>query len=262
MALRIYRGEETQRGEHPWAALLIYGFGRNRTASLCGGTLVSERYVITAAHCVAEQLNRKLLYVRFNEFNTKSKSNCTTDGDENICRYDYEVESVTSHPEYITGGLSNQHDIAFLKLAKDVSFDDYVRPICLPFEAEIQKLPIVNEYFTVTGWGETESKSLSTVQLHVELPGLNIEACNSAYEPSGITVTDRQLCVGGLNGSDSCRGDAGGPLMRQVRGVWYLVGIVSFGARNCGTVDFPGVYTNVIRYLDWIEKVMFVERYW
>lgn len=101
----------------------------------------------------------------------------------------------------------------------------------------------------------------SDTQKHVELPGLEHEACNSVYAVANVTLSDKQLCIGGLNGSDSCRGDSGGPLMREVRGGWFLIGVVSFGARFCGTQNLPGVYTNVAKYLDWMETVMFVERY-
>ncbi|XP_050077993.1 CLIP domain-containing serine protease B15 [Anopheles maculipalpis] len=262
IADRIYFGEETERGEHPWAALLFYNVGRNRTVPKCGGALVSERYVITAAHCTVDKPNWKLLYVRFNEFNTSSPDNCTTvENDEVICREDYAVETITPHPDYDMYNISRPNDICILRLASDVTFNDYVRPICLPFDLAIQQLPVADEIFTVTGWGETEERRPSDVQKHVDLPGLENEACNSVYAVANVTLTDRQLCIGGLNGSDSCRGDSGGPLMREVGGGWYLVGVVSFGARFCGTQNLPGVYTNIAKYLDWMETVMFVEQY-
>ncbi|XP_318957.6 CLIP domain-containing serine protease B15 [Anopheles gambiae] len=261
LADRIYFGEETERGAHPWAALLFYNVGRNRTVPKCGGALISERYVITAAHCTVDKPNWKLLYVRFNEFNTSSADNCTTENDEVICREDYAVESIVPHPEYDMHNISRPNDICILRLASDVTFNDYVRPICLPFDPDVQQLPIVDEIFTVTGWGETEDRRPSDTQKHVELPGLEHEACNSVYAVANVTLSDKQLCIGGLNGSDSCRGDSGGPLMREVRGGWFLIGVVSFGARFCGTQNLPGVYTNVAKYLDWMETVMFVERY-
>uniref|UniRef100_A0A182MT01 CLIP domain-containing serine protease n=1 Tax=Anopheles culicifacies TaxID=139723 RepID=A0A182MT01_9DIPT len=263
IADRIYFGEETDRGEHPWAALLFYDIGRNRTVPKCGGALVSERYVITAAHCTVDKPNWKLRWVRFNEFNTSISDNCTTvEDDEVICREDYEVESIIPHPDYNMHDISRPNDICIIRLASNVTFNDYIRPICLPFDLLIQTLPIANETFTVSGWGETEERRASDVQKHVELPGLENEKCNSVYAVANVTLTDKQLCIGGLNGSDSCRGDSGGPLMREVAGGWFLIGIVSFGARFCGTENLPGVYTNVAKYLDWMETVMFVEQYW
>ncbi|XP_053676746.1 CLIP domain-containing serine protease B15-like [Anopheles nili] len=261
IADRIYFGEETELGEHPWAGLLFYNIGRNRTLPKCGGALVSKRYVITAAHCTVDKPNWKLLYVRFNEFNTSSPENCTTVGEDNVvCREDYAVESIIPHPQYDMTNVSRPNDICILRLAMDVTYHDYIRPICLPFSLEVQNLPIALENFTVTGWGETEEKRPSATQKHVELPGLENEDCNSVYAVANVTLTDKQLCIGGLNGSDSCRGDSGGPLMRQHNGGWFLIGVVSFGARFCGTVNLPGVYTNVIKYLDWMESIMFVDK--
>uniref|UniRef100_A0A182PLN5 CLIP domain-containing serine protease n=1 Tax=Anopheles epiroticus TaxID=199890 RepID=A0A182PLN5_9DIPT len=182
IADRIYFGEETERGEHPWAGLLFYNVGRNRTVPKCGGALVSERYVITAAHCTVDKPNWKLLYVRFNEFNSSSPDNCTTaEDDEIICREDYAVESIIPHPDYDMHNISRPNDICILRLATDVTFNDYVRPICLPFDLSIQQLPVVDEIFTVTGWGETEERRPSDIQKHVDLPGLDNEACNSVY---------------------------------------------------------------------------------
>uniref|UniRef100_A0A182Q4Q2 CLIP domain-containing serine protease n=1 Tax=Anopheles farauti TaxID=69004 RepID=A0A182Q4Q2_9DIPT len=259
LADRILFGEETERGEHPWAALLFYNVGRNRTLPKCGGALVTERYVITAAHCTVDKPNWKLLYARFNEFNASSTENCTVlEDNTESCRVDYGIESIIPHPEYDKNNISRPNDICILRLATDVEFNDYVRPICLPLEYDVQQLPIVDEIFTVTGWGETEHKRPSDIQLHVDLPGLENEACNSVYAVANVTLTDRQLCIGGLNGTDSCRGDSGGPLMRTVGGAWYLVGVVSFGARACGTVNLPGVYTNVVQYLEWMKYNMFV----
>ncbi|XP_055543530.1 CLIP domain-containing serine protease B4-like [Wyeomyia smithii] len=69
-----------------------------------------------------------------------------------------------------------------------------------------------------------------------------------------VTFHDTQLCAGGKNGEDTCTGDSGGPLMKRIKSTYYMFGIVSFGPKNCGNKDFPGIYTNVVKYLDWIES--------
>uniref|UniRef100_A0A182QVE9 CLIP domain-containing serine protease n=1 Tax=Anopheles farauti TaxID=69004 RepID=A0A182QVE9_9DIPT len=261
MGGRITYGEETELGEYPWAGLLYFDAGRHKLVPKCGGALVTERYVITAAHCTADPI-WKLEFVRFNEFNKSSTDNCTIRDDREICRMDFGVETITPHPEYGRSESSAPNDICILRLAADVSFDADLRPICLPLEPDVRRLPIVGETFTVTGWGETEHRRrASDIQLHVDIPGLENEACNSVYAVANVTLTHKQLCVGGLNRMDSCRGDSGGPLMRSVGGAWYLVGVVSFGATKCGTRHLPGVYTNVVQYLDWLEMVMFVQHY-
>lgn len=66
-------------------------------------------------------------------------------------------------------------------------------------------------------------------------------------------ITSRQFCAGGVRGMDACRGDSGGPALNFQFGVWYVEGIVSYGKR-CGMKDWPGVYTKVVHYLNWIER--------
>lgn len=117
---------------------------------------VSHRHAVVVSNLTKLFLPR--LYVRFNEFNTSSADNCTTENDEVICREDYAVESIVPHPEYDMHNISRPNDICILRLASDVTFNDYVRPICLPFDPDVQQLPIVDEIFTVTGWGETEDR--------------------------------------------------------------------------------------------------------
>lgn len=102
---------------------------------------------------------------------------------------------------------------------------------------------------------------MSEVLLYVEIPGLENNACNTVYAVANVTLSDKQLCVGGLKGLDSCRGDSGGPLMRQEGVNTYLAGVVSFGAIKCGSENLPGVYTNIVKYLDWIETQIFAGQF-
>ncbi|ETN60940.1 CLIP-domain serine protease subfamily B [Anopheles darlingi] len=261
LATRIIGGEEADPGDFPWAALLFYDTGRNRTVPNCGGTLITNNHVITAAHCVVDRPKWTLKFVRFNDFNISSTENCTEYNNKTVCRDDYLVDKIIPHPEYNMKLKSRPNDICLLWLAREVVVTDFLIPICLPLSSELQKLPVVGEEFVVAGWGATENRLMSEVLLYVELPGVDNEACNSVYSVANVTLTDKQLCVGGLKGLDSCRGDSGGPLMRQEGFRSYLVGVVSFGARNCGTENLPGVYTNVVKYLNWIETQIFAGQF-
>lgn len=98
----------------------------------------------------------------------------------------------------------------------------------------------------------------SNVKLQVWLPIVSSEDCSRIYEERRVSIGNGQLCAGGVEGKDSCVGDSGGPLMstgtspRDGRTRYFIAGVVSFGPETCGTKDWPGVYTRVSYYTDWI----------
>jgi hypothetical protein len=98
----------------------------------------------------------------------------------------------------------------------------------------------------------------SSVKLQVWLPVVNREDCDKLYSAKRISIGDSQICAGGIEGKDSCVGDSGGPLMstgispRDGRARYFMAGVVSFGPELCGMKDWPGVYTRVSHYTDWI----------
>lgn len=257
---RIVGGEPTKLEEHPWAGLLVYDLNGNesnpRLVPKCGGSLINSRYVLTAAHCIIDVPDRwKLKYVRFSEWDAFSNDTCTTLSDnEKVCRQEYKIEKIIVHPKYDKDVQNKVHDITLLRLAEDVQFGKYVRPICLPFDETIRDMPIDDEDFTVTGWGQTNNQTRSAFQMHVDLIGKTPDVCNEKFSMANITLEETQMCVGGEAGKDSCKGDSGGPLMRLVNLVWYQAGIVSFGIRFCGKEGYPGIYTDVTKYLKWIEE--------
>ena len=127
------------------------------------------------------------------------------------------------------------------------------RPICLPLHG----IPLPDaRNVTVTGWGTTESALKSEVLLKVKLPLVPFRTCKNIYKEISVNIGRKQMCVGGAFKQDSCAGDSGGPLQTKeiyngtLRTVQY--GIVSFGPNKCGTEGYPGVYTSVVYYMDWI----------
>lgn len=110
----------------------------------------------------------------------------------------------------------------------------------------------------MAGWGYTERSRSSPVKLKLEVPFVSQSSCGRLFSRAGVTLRSGQICAGGEEGRDSCRGDSGGPLMNTFRddaGQWYLEGVVSFG-NSCGQRGWPGVYTNVAEYLEWIEETV------
>lgn len=116
-------------------------------------------------------IDSDLLYyrhsVRFNEWNTKRKANCAGQDDAERCRAKYEIEKQFPHPSYSISNPSKRHDIGLLKTKVNVEFTEFVRPICLPFSETFRDLRIEGDYFTVTGWGQTDQSICSHLCIHI-----------------------------------------------------------------------------------------------
>lgn len=130
-------------------------------------------------------------------------------------------------------------------------FLDFIRPICLPTANNIR----VGDKVTVSGWGSTESGNHSTVKLKVEIPIVPFFDCYKKFLMKRVILDpSKHMCAGGVAGKDSCTGDSGTPLMaNHVDGYWQILGITSSG-NNCGLAGWPGIYTRVVNYLDWIHE--------
>nr|XP_029728338.1 CLIP domain-containing serine protease B15-like [Aedes albopictus] len=253
---RIFGGEQTEAGMYPWAGVIQYRVSRKRFSVYCGVALVHHRWALTAAHCILSIPRYWSIHrIRFNEWDTTKKASCTIKNDVEVCRAEYEIEKAFPHPLYHVYDPNMRHDIGLLKTKTDVEINDFVKPVCLPISEIIRQLPIDQQEFVVTGWGQTD-QGTPGLQRHVTVIGQNKSVCDKAFDLQRIVLSKDQLCIGGSIGQDSCRGDSGGPLTREHELVNYLIGVVSFGAYKCGTRNHPGVYTNVGNYLDWIEETL------
>lgn len=256
----ILGGEETDPDEYPWTAMLAYEGISGRRSYGCGGTLINERYVVTAAHCVDALRVRKLVAVRLGEWDLDTTEDCR--GSRCFVEYqdDYTVEKVIVHENYSNQNLNKVNDIALIKLNSTVERTELVAPICIPTLEMAKSMQIEGTSFDVAGWGKTETGFLSRRKLKVSLPGQPIETCNTAFAAANVTFTGKQICAGGVDGKDSCKGDSGGPLMLIMNNRWHLVGIVSLGAKPCGKQGIPGVYTRFGEYLDWVAAKIELEK--
>ncbi|XP_052744043.1 CLIP domain-containing serine protease HP8 [Bicyclus anynana] len=236
----------TQLDDHPWIALLKYeklvGSGFH-----CGGVLISSRYVLTAAHCVKGSdlpESWKLSHVRLGEWHTSWDIDCMR-GNCAPRPLDLPVEEIIAHEQYVPTD-DHQNDIALLRLAYDVPFSDFVKPICLPVAASLRRQTFEGADMEVAGWGKTVTKWTSFAKLKFTLSAVNRSDCQSVYQRIGRNISDNQICAGGLMRQNSCRGDSGGSLMGQVSAMnWMAIGVYSYGPTPCGTPGWPGVYTRV-----------------
>ncbi|XP_030371342.1 serine protease snake-like [Scaptodrosophila lebanonensis] len=243
----IYNGEPAEPKEFPHMARL--GNRKSNASKIdwfCGGTLISKRFVLTAAHCF-ESLQGVVNVVRLGELDFART-------DDVAMPEDFEVEKLIPHPNYTDQLL--YHDIALIKLAKDVSFDRYKHPACLPFEDGYSF-----DTFVATGWGSTSAAVLhSSKLLKAQLQRFSDTNCRKEYStseefPQGFDATT-QICVGSKFGRDTCDGDSGGPLLSYHKDypcMYHVMGVTSLGV-DCGNPNKPGLYTRVYHYLDWITE--------
>ncbi|GLH06953.1 Venom serine protease Bi-VSP [Gryllus bimaculatus] len=206
----------------PWMVAVGEQLNPLQLEWFCGGSLVSKNRVLTAAHC-AER--RRADIVRVGELDFLSS-------DDSAFPQDVSVVGVVKHPQY--KAPSFYFDIAILKLKNDVTFNDYVKPICLPMSNSKENYE--GTIAMVTGWGRVlGGKRRSTLQA-VQVTIVNNNNCSELYMrpdvkhfhyPNGIISS--QLCAGHSNGGrDACQGDSGGPLVIVESGIHILIGKYDF----------------------------------
>uniref|UniRef100_H2ZTM1 Serine protease 12 n=1 Tax=Latimeria chalumnae TaxID=7897 RepID=H2ZTM1_LATCH len=243
---RIIGGNKSIRGGWPWQVSLRLKTVNKDSRLLCGATIVSSCWVITAAHCFKRfGMDVRYYVLRIGDYHTAVED-----------QYEREipVEKIVLHKNYRPN--SNDNDIALVRLrGRDghcITFNHHVLPVCLPKRKE--RARINRQACFITGWGDT-GKSYSRTLLQGAVPLLPKEVCQARYKEK---FTNRMICAGNLSEHkrvDSCQGDSGGPLMCQKsNGHWVILGVTSWGY-GCGRKDSPGVYTKVARFLSWIEKV-------
>ncbi|KAF9410943.1 hypothetical protein HW555_010141 [Spodoptera exigua] len=252
---RVYGGTITDLDEFPWMALLGYRTSKGTTSYQCGGVLINHRYVLTAAHCITgaiEQAVGTLTTVRLGEYDTQQDVDCI----DSVCAdrpQEIRVASAYPHPGYSDKNKNRRDDIGIVRLATRAAYTYYVQPICLVENRA--RLDAGSDVY-VAGWGKTLNGRNSPIKLKLGLPIFNKEECDDKYKRLGAILSDTQICAGGVFAEDACRGDSGGPLMKRTpNGIWEAVGVVSFGY-GCGRDGWPGVYTSVAKYIDWIQNTI------
>merc|ERR1711962_518377 len=223
---RIVGGQEAEQHEYPWQVGLV---SRNGKTPWCGGTLISDRHIMTAAHYTAGKTPASI-QILLGEHRTN---------DDVFTRVD--VTKINDDPNY---SMPNG-DFSILTLTKPVTFTSSIRPACLPATTD---KTYAGELATVTGWGTLSSGgNQPTVLMEVDVTVTDNEYCNMVY---GV-INDLHICAMDP-GKDACQGDSGGPLVVKENDRWTLIGVVSFG-HGCANPDIPGVYARVTQRMDWIK---------
>lgn len=230
---RIIGGESTEINAAPYLVSIRYK--KNLSAPFehrCSGTIYSSNIILTTATCVIGLETQRL--------HVKAGSTYRSQNDGFV----YIVEKYILHPNYNIWFMDN--DLALLKLAFDLtdSVPKEITPIAIS-----SSIPPVNSPATIAGWGITSSQKNSEYSEILQMADVDIVAdaeCKKSYGENRLSPA--MLCAAGKD-ADACLGDAGGALVYEDK----AVGLISWG-NGCGNSDFPGVYTNLVYFKEWIEN--------
>ncbi|XP_066975651.1 uncharacterized protein [Macrobrachium rosenbergii] len=239
--------DDSEFAEYPWQAAILK-LDQSESVYVCGAVLISDRHLLTAAHCV-KGLHSNTMIIRMGDWDVTTAA-------EFYQHVEIPVSEVVIHPEYYAGNLQN--DIALLTLQYSVDFDKnpHISPVCLPEKYD----SFIGQRCHSTGWGKDahgDGGKFQRVLKEVEVPVLSHLQCQKALRltrlGASFSLPEGNICAGGEEGRDTCEGDGGGPLVCPGHnGHAQLVGLVSWGI-GCGKVGIPGVYVDVAHYLEWIR---------
>ncbi|KAG8433550.1 hypothetical protein GDO86_017739 [Hymenochirus boettgeri] len=243
-AARIVGGSDTRQGAWPWQASVMLG-----GSHICGGTLISNQWILSAAHCFEYPSMPSRYEIRLGAYQLYVA---------NPHEVRMQVAQIFVNSKFDGPGSSG--DIALVKLSSPVKFTEYILPICL--SPSSGSFPTGTECW-VTGWGFINSDVKipypGTLQ-KVMAPIISRDSCEQMYHSNSLIsasetmIQNDQICAGYQTGQkDACQGDSGGPLVCKSKGVWYQVGVVSWG-EGCAEANRPGVYTLVSAYQSWVSS--------
>jgi len=254
---KIKNGQAADIHDFPWMAVLEYKDADSTTPDYgCAGSLINQKYVLTAAHCLQKP---DLFQVHLGVYHLRNETYCF----EFDCThpvFTVGVEKTIIHEEFINNDRSMANDIGLIRLSKKVHYTKFIRPICLP--STVQMNPANDlRWLSVAGWGTNGTIHRTDIKQKVGVEHSNYTKCKSDYAAFGRHLNEsQQICAGGFNEAATCNGDSGAPLMSLVKLAknsplkkYAIVGIASFGLypHKCG--KWPGVFIRVSYFEQWIK---------
>jgi secreted trypsin-like serine protease len=262
----VVGGSAAPEGKYPWQVRLYASMDDSK--GRCGGTIVAEQWVLTAAHCAVAEPDATSKVAPLDSiivgYGSVDRTKTTK----------IESEKIVVHPAYLENGIASNSDVALIKLKSPIAGAKVV-PLSNP-ELDKQRVTPGSKVM-VTGWGalwnpedagvmdmlsqltagaDLDERLNYPVKLHqVEIQVMANDACATMLQPSNIAIADSHICAMAPGSrKNSCYGDSGGPLLISTGGRKFMqVGVVS---RGCGAASLPNVYTRVSSFSDWITETM------
>ncbi|XP_075146860.1 venom protease-like [Haematobia irritans] len=244
----IVGGDKADPKEFPFMALLIYRNVTQHDSHICGGSLISSKFVLSAAHCFYQPKNPNI--VRLGELDYARTDDVASPVDISIRKY--------TIPDGYDNYGNKFHDIAVIELERVVDFNDFIMPACLPL-VDGRSF----QQFLATGWGAIQDYDKSSSHLlKVKLDSFADDVCLEKIDTDAGQVinTTIQMCAGSFHYvRDTCSGDSGGPLFvdhPDYNCLHLLLGVTSYSHGGCANIGYPAFYTRISSYVDWIEKIV------
>ncbi|EDV96764.1 brachyurin [Drosophila grimshawi] len=236
---RITKGETAGRNQFPYqAGLMLYV---NGGAAWCGGSLISDRYVVTAAHCTDALTTGVDVYLGAWDRTDKKEA-----GQQIIF---VQAKNVVVHEHWDADAIVN--DISLIKLPVPIEFNEFIQPVNLPQKSGKYET-YADESAISSGWGKTadSEKGATDILQWITSPIMKNSGCSIWY---GGIINSNQICIKTTGGISTCNGDSGGPLV-LADGSNTLIGATSFGIALGCEKGWPGVFTRITSFVDWIEQ--------
>jgi len=233
---KIVGGQPANKHEYPWMVALV---ARGRNEPFCGGSLITERHVLTAAHCMINKKDGRIWDAWIIQVLLFKHRTDGSDLDYNP----YDVSNIENH-DYRP--FVHYNDFSILTIDRPVH-PSFLMPVCLPADTNKK---YEGQVATATGWGQLRlGGPRPEVLQEVDVTVTTNKVCKAAYPALRDSI---QICAM-APGKDACKADSGGPLIVEENGRWTLVGVTSFGD-GCAKPGKPGVYGRVTGVMDWIRE--------
>lgn len=235
---RIIGGVAASISDAPWqAALISKSAGSDFDGQFCGGSIINSTWILTAAHCLDDERPFSDLMVLVGASQLSSSKLSGIQAKRYIVHENWDPDT-------------NNNDVAMIELQKPISFKSGVKePIGLA-----SNRPVTAANSLISGWGATSTTSpygFPAILQRAQVQIVSDADCDAVYDPFS---NDLMVCATGpAFSTDTCWGDSGGPLAVSISGRWEIQGITSFGT-GCAEDPYPGVYTEVFQYVDWITQ--------